>query len=1010
MDSESIRSRSLCPNSPLENGTCVLGVEQSWNFDNSADYTFPTNYIEVNSGAASLKVVDVNHSTSDFSSGTHVGTYINSNNRLSISDKYSSALNVKNIFPDYVSNLVGYWRLDNDLTDSSPSNLTTVSSTGSSFSTDSKIGTHSHAYSSNPTGVRASGFPNLTNQLSISFWINVTSHNSSRRVFSKGLDDANVDFQFLSNSSGLFTFNSTSCSTPYNQEVVLGVWTHFVIVLDGANLKVFKDSVKTHEQSCSASISNKGDNFVIGSNQSGFSSLDGKTDEVALWNRGLSEAEVRKLYENQAQNFSELMSTWTPKFSNLIGYWKMNGNWLDSSLNGNHATPSGSPLFSTAQKLGTHSSIFDGINDTATANASSTYLASSNQPLSLMAWIKPTSIGTGNVVNRVINLHRDTTAGTTVALALGSNNRIQYYNHADTSATSFDSLAILNKWQHIALVYNGTCFQPYLNGVKDGVCSTKSLSAGGSYELTIGSYNGSSNQYAGELDDVAVFNTNLDEAEINLIYNRQKQKSAAHYDSPIIDLGADTNIPFLETITPLPFMKEIVGPVSENSTSYSSLVADLSTGLVGNWHFNETSFGTAPGATDFADSSSYGNHGVGVNTPVLSTNSVLGGAVELQDTDMDTINFGSSASLDFASDFTISTWVYLESYPTAAQDYLISKGNYSSAGWAVGIIGTTSSCAGLDGAIYFSDGDGGFHACTNTAIPLNKWSHILVRYESGTVNIYLNGVLVGQESSITVQFDSSYDVILGKRSPNDYHYNGLVDELAIWNRALSNSEVLHLYQRVANRIKYQVRSCNDANCDSEVFIGPDGTSKTYFSEYHNNSVIDASGNPIGSVVANSARFTFTDFVTAPASNRYFQYRLYLESDDESGLCAGKLCMPEITSLNLSSSNIYYGDSPSIVTNTPLSYSKIESISITEIGTCQIGYQISNNGTDFYFWNSSTWTPVSSSADRSNLSVLAEKISLFPTQVGAGNLYIKAYLTSDTTQSCSIDKISVKTIN
>jgi hypothetical protein len=46
-----------------------------WDFSNSADYTYDTNYISVTAGKATLLQVDQTHdSASEFSGGSHVGT------------------------------------------------------------------------------------------------------------------------------------------------------------------------------------------------------------------------------------------------------------------------------------------------------------------------------------------------------------------------------------------------------------------------------------------------------------------------------------------------------------------------------------------------------------------------------------------------------------------------------------------------------------------------------------------------------------------------------------------------------------------------------------------------------------------------------------------------------------------------------------------------------------------------------------------------------------------------
>ncbi|MDO8459803.1 MAG: hypothetical protein Q7S74_01715 [Nanoarchaeota archaeon] len=49
------------------------------------------------------------------------------------------------------------------------------------------------------------------------------------------------------------------------------------------------------------------------------------------------------------------------------------------------------------------------------------------------------------------------------------------------------------------------------------------------------------------------------------------------------------------------------------------------------------------------------------------------------------------------------------------------------------------------------------------------------------------------------------------------YFNGSIDEVAIWNRSLSASEVLNIYKRGALRLNLSVQSCNDAACLGESF-------------------------------------------------------------------------------------------------------------------------------------------------------------------------------------------------
>lgn len=100
-------------------------------------------------------------------------------------------------------------------------------------------------------------------------------------------------------------------------------------------------------------------------------------------------------------------------------------------------------------------------------------------------------------------------------------------------------------------------------------------------------------------------------------------------------------------------------------------------------------------------------------------------------------------------------------------------------------------------------------------------------------------------------------------------WHGIIDEIAIWNRALDANEITQLYQRGASRLKFQVRSCDDDHCIGETWKGPDGTSSTYFSELLNMST--QAFTPSGTVNKDLPVMTLSNFTSPPSANRYFQY-------------------------------------------------------------------------------------------------------------------------------------------
>jgi hypothetical protein len=65
---------------------------------------------------------------------------------------------------------------------------------------------------------------------------------------------------------------------------------------------------------------------------------------------------------------------------------------------------------------------------------------------------------------------------------------------------------------------------------------------------------------------------------------------------------------------------------------------------------------------------------------------------------------------------------------------------------------------------------------------------------------------------------------------------GKIEEVAIWNRLLSESEVKELYRKGATRLDLNLYTCSDSACANK-------TSSLYVSDLNNKSVVDISSLP-----------------------------------------------------------------------------------------------------------------------------------------------------------------------
>lgn len=90
---------------------------------------------------------------------------------------------------------------------------------------------------------------------------------------------------------------------------------------------------------------------------------------------------------------------------------------------------------------------------------------------------------------------------------------------------------------------------------------------------------------------------------------------------------------------------------------------------------------------------------------------------------------------------------------------------------------------------------GASNVCTplisSGTVPLNQWSHVALTFDSGTLRVYINGVLNGTLSGQGTPNTSPNFLTIGRRGDNSsaLYFNGLIDEVRIWNIARSATDL-----------------------------------------------------------------------------------------------------------------------------------------------------------------------------------------------------------------------------
>ena len=85
---------------------------------------------------------------------------------------------------------------------------------------------------------------------------------------------------------------------------------------------------------------------------------------------------------------------------------------------------------------------------------------------------------------------------------------------------------------------------------------------------------------------------------------------------------------------------------------------------------------------------------------------------------------------------------------------------------------------------------------THDPLPENIWSHVVIVFDLNSTNLstYINGVLDSVSTGLLSPNNVSPDLFFGKDDlGNQYHFNGKLDDIGIWNRALTECEITELY-------------------------------------------------------------------------------------------------------------------------------------------------------------------------------------------------------------------------
>jgi hypothetical protein len=480
--------------------------------------------------------------------------------------------------------------------------------------------------------------------------------------------------------------------------------------------------------------------------------FNGRIDEVRIYNRALSADEVARLYNLKKPKVASGIDN-----TGLVGYWAFEEGTgtraEDSSFNTNTGTLTLMNNSDWVQgRVGTALD-FDGSDDYVVVGSDASLRPAS--AITICAWVFRRSDGstrTGDGNYQDIIIRSSTSNNSNYAYEFESASKYIFRIGVGIELSSADTVSNeLNTWIHLCVAYsNADGGYLYTNGIAvDSIDGTGDDLGTNTETVYIGGRSGASDIMDGKLDEVRIYNRALSASEIKALYDGSKQ-----------------------TVV--------------NKTNKSV----LTNGLVGHWTFD----GKDIYQTSALDSSGQGNTGTLTNgpTPIIGK---IGQALNFDGSD-DYVVLPDEGLPNGASAASFSAWVYPKAASSGA--VISSMGN----NWKVNTeyvfsarSGTKIELSIIDSAADLALGK----YTTNNVISLNEWSHIVAIWRGGNdIDFYANGV---QITTLTTQSsenptsltDTGIETRIGRRQDGFEQMNGYIDDVRVYNRALSADEVKVLY-------------------------------------------------------------------------------------------------------------------------------------------------------------------------------------------------------------------------
>jgi hypothetical protein len=161
----------------------------------------------------------------------------------------------------------------------------------------------------------------------------------------------------------------------------------------------------------------------------------------------------------------------------------------------------------------------------------------------------------------------------------------------------------------------------------------------------------------------------------------------------------------------------------------------------------------------------------------------------------DYVDLGNSSIWDYGTnDFTISIWCYWTT--NTLNDPILGVAGYNTTNGGFSLYATTSEKLTL---WYRNSGTFQIGGTANGTFTINNWNHVVLRRTTNTIDLFINNVKHNLSTTFTDSLgNSTANTRIGNNGYGLY-FIGSLDELANFNRSLSDVQITELYNSGAGK-------------------------------------------------------------------------------------------------------------------------------------------------------------------------------------------------------------------